>query len=64
MIAVDLSIVVPIHKATLATNKTVETRIVNLLLVTIRIKIIMWVNANGQDLVHNLQAVTKTFIGI
>ncbi len=46
-IAVDLSIVAPLYEAALAMKKAIKIGIVYLLLVTAKIKVIMWMNVKS-----------------
>ncbi len=64
MTVVDLNAIVLAPEADLGIKKTIKTEIINLILATAKIKIIMWMNDINQDLIPNLQASNKTYMGI
>ncbi len=62
MTMAGLIVVAPVLEAALMINKTVKTRMVNLLLKTIRIRITMRRNEDNHNLAHVPQVKTVTFM--
>ncbi len=60
----DMIVITIIPEAALAIDKAIKTRIVNLILEIVRIRITMWRNMDNHNLAHILQVETLNFKGI